>query len=141
MERKVLRPVTLSSGLTLPAGTSTFLSTGIHRSPDIYPNPDEFIPDRFLKMQESDNGANSKFHFVSTSPEHLGFGHGRNSCPGRFFAGNELKIAIVQILLAYDLKLPKDGRLPDVSMGQSEWVPSEQKILFRKRGVDLGIQF
>jgi cytochrome P450 monooxygenase-1 len=80
-------------------------------------------------------------HFVSTSPEHLGFGHGLHSCPGRIFAANELKIVLIQILLKYDLKFPDGGRLPDAIMGQSQWVPSEQKITFKRRKVDLSAYF
>jgi cytochrome P450 len=43
-------------------------------------------------------------HFVSTSPEHMAFGFGKHSCPGRFFAAIEVKIALCHILLKYDFK-------------------------------------
>lgn len=29
---------------------------------------------------------------VTTSPNHLAFGHGKHACPGRFFAATEIKI-------------------------------------------------
>ncbi|KAJ9643313.1 hypothetical protein H2204_002209 [Knufia peltigerae] len=132
MERKVLAPVTLSNGLTLPAGSDTFLDTLVHRSPEIYPDADKFIPDRFMKLREIDTVANSKWQFVSTSAQHLGFGHGRNSCPGRFFASNELKIALVYLLIGYDWKYPEGGRVPEMRMGQGAWVPAEQKIMFKR---------
>lgn len=40
----------------------------------------------------------------------MGFGFGRHSCPGRFFAANEVKIALCHILLKYDFKLAEAER-------------------------------
>ena len=40
---------------------------------------------RWLRLRETPEFAN-KAHFVSTSPDHLAFGHGMHACPGRFFA-------------------------------------------------------
>jgi cytochrome P450 len=138
----VLSPVTLSTGVTLPKSSHLFLTTEGHYSPEFYPSPDKFIPDRFLQIRESgDVKASSKSHFVTTSPEHLGFGHGRNSCPGRFFASNELKIALVHLLLKYDWKYSPEGRLPDQTAGQSTWLPMDQKVMYRKRQVEPGLKF
>ncbi len=50
-------------------------------------------------------------HLVSTSVDHVGFGHGQQACPGRFFAASEIKIVFVYLLLSYDWKLP-DGAVP-----------------------------
>jgi len=38
---------------------------------------------------------------------YIGFGHGMHACPGRFFAGNELKVALAHLLLKYDWKMPE----------------------------------
>ncbi len=35
------------------------------------------------------------------------FGFGRHACPGRFFAANEIKLVLAQLLLNYDMKLPE----------------------------------
>ena len=76
----------------------------------IYENPKTFDPYRFLKLrQTSDLGAHAQL--VSPSPEHLGFGLGIHACPGRFFAANEMKIALCHILLKYDVK-PAEGSVP-----------------------------
>ena len=32
----------------------------------------------------------------------MGFGYGEHACPGRFFASNEIKIALAHLLLKYD---------------------------------------
>jgi cytochrome P450 len=134
MERKVKQNVTLSTGFTLPKGSNMFLTTDNMLSPDIYADPHKFIPDRFLKKREG--GENSKWQFVTTSPDHLGFGHGSNACPGRFFASNELKVALVYLLLKYDWKYTKEGRLQEGSAGANTWVPQEQLVSYRKNTVD-----
>ena len=140
MERKVLGPVTLSNGLTLPKGSDLFLTTEYLSSPEIYPEPQKFIPDRFLQKRESSDATeNSKWLFVTTSPEHLGFGHGRNACPGRFFASNELKIVLVHLLLKYDWAYTKEGRLPDGVAGQSIFPAPEQRVMYRRREVEPGV--
>lgn len=72
--------------------------------PSVYPNAHEFDGYRFLRIREQ-AGQEHVAQFVSTSPEHLGFGYGRAACPGRFFAANELKIALCHILTKYDLKM------------------------------------
>ncbi|KAJ1325847.1 tenellin biosynthesis cytochrome P450 monooxygenase [Microdochium nivale] len=40
---------------------------------------------------------------VSTSDKFMGFSHGSHACPGRFFAANQLKIALAHIALHYDI--------------------------------------
>lgn len=42
---------------------------------------------------------------MATSPDHLGFAHGKHACPGRLFAANEVKIAMVHLICKYDSKL------------------------------------
>jgi cytochrome P450 len=59
---------------------------------------------------------------------------GRHACPGRFFAGNELKMMLVHVLLTYDIKAAGDGARPkDVPLGQSSMPDPEGLVLFRKR--------
>ncbi|KAI8302054.1 Cytochrome P450 monooygenase 1 [Colletotrichum sp. SAR11_59] len=70
----------------------------------IYENPLEFDGYRFLRMRQTP-GKENQAHFVTTSPDSLGFGHGQHACPGRFFAANEVKIAMCHLLLKYDLEL------------------------------------
>lgn len=46
--------------------------------------------------------------FVTTSPESLVFGHGAHACPGRFFASNEIKIVMIEMLRSWDFRLKGD---------------------------------
>jgi len=58
---------------------------------------DQFRPFRFAEgradkdVQYVDRARRA---FPTTSPDFLAFGHGRNACPGRFFASNELKLVV-----------------------------------------------
>jgi cytochrome P450 len=60
-------------------------------------------------------GKENAAQFVSTSTNHLGFGHGQHACPGRFFASNEIKIIMCHILLKYDWGLI-DGQEPKINV-------------------------
>ncbi|KAK7005459.1 cytochrome P450 [Favolaschia claudopus] len=60
----------------------------------VYPNPDNFEPERFLANLE-----NTPF------PE-VAFGFGRRLCPGRHMAFSAIWIAVVRILAAFNIKKP-----------------------------------
>lgn len=40
------------------------------------------------------------------------FGYGKHACPGRFFAGNELKLILVKMLEKYEIGLKVPQRFP-----------------------------
>ncbi|OHF04060.1 ent-kaurene oxidase [Colletotrichum orchidophilum] len=104
MIRVATQPVTLPNGLQLQKGERCVADIGKMIDSAVYDNPDEFDGYRFVNMRGSP-GQDSQAHLVSTSPSHLGFGHGQHACPGRFFAANELKIALAHLLMKYDWKL------------------------------------
>lgn len=79
-------------------------------------------------------------HFVSTSEKHFGFGHGSHACPGRFFAANEVKIALAHLLLKYDWKLPEGADDPQPSSFSMIFVADPNAVLLirrRKEEIDL----
>ncbi|KAB8277388.1 cytochrome P450 [Aspergillus minisclerotigenes] len=110
MRRVATADVKLSDGTFITKGTFLAVSSDRMWDSEIYPNPLEFDGYRFLKLREVP-GHESSAQVVSPSPEHMGFGFGRHACPGRFFAINEVKIALCHILLKYEFKLP-DGTVP-----------------------------
>lgn len=73
---------------------------------------------------------------VSTTPEHMGFGHGVHACPGRFFAANEIKIALIFLLLNYDWKLPEGVKPKIQEFGIGLNTDLTVEILVRKREDD-----
>jgi len=46
-----------------------------------------------------------RYQVASPSLDYLAFGIGKFSCPGRFFATNQLKVAVAYILCNYKLRL------------------------------------
>ncbi|KAL6231982.1 hypothetical protein BDW75DRAFT_233165 [Aspergillus navahoensis] len=107
-----LRPVNDSSPLLMSNSDGKILQRNAiaavastrHWDAQYYPNPDTFDRYRFLRMR-SEPGKENVAQFVATSPNHLGFGHGKHACPGRFFASNEAKIILCHIHLKYDWRL------------------------------------
>ncbi|PGH06156.1 hypothetical protein GX51_02544 [Blastomyces parvus] len=104
MRRIAEEDTVLSDNTFLPKGELIVVACDKMWDPNIYPNPTTYDPYRFLKLRETP-GHETSAQLVSPSPEHLGFGFGKHACPGRFFAGNEVKIALCHILLKYDIKL------------------------------------
>jgi cytochrome P450 len=76
--------------------------------PSFYPNPKEWQPDRFLKLRE-EPGMEHSSQFVTTSMESLGFGIGTHACPGRFFAGNKVKLLLAYVVQNYEFERVDSG--------------------------------
>lgn len=109
MHRVALDDVQLPGGLKILKGQKTVISAHLMWSESSYPDPLVFDGFRFIKQRQLP-GYEHKSHLVSTSNDHTGFGHGKHACPGRFFAANETKIALVHMLLKYDVRLvDKEG--------------------------------
>ncbi|KAJ5505176.1 Cytochrome P450 [Penicillium fimorum] len=132
LERKALKDVTLPNGLTIPRGTNVAVDSSMMWNPAIYPNPSSYDAYRFLRLRESGNTAAA---LASTSLEHITFGIGKPICPGRFFATNEVKIAVAKILLTYDVRIP-DGMTPKIiEIGFEMLSDPGAKLEIRKRKI------
>ncbi|KAF8183275.1 cytochrome P450 [Mycena galopus ATCC 62051] len=112
---------TFSGGTTLPYGL--FLSVpghNVNSDPTVYEKPELFDGFRFSRMREErENGSRTcqetgifTHHMVTTSPNHVVYGHGRHACPGQFFAALQLKTALAHILINYDVKAEIEGVRP-----------------------------
>ena len=96
----------------MPRGTHIMVdSTNLWDSEE-YPNPHEFDGHRFLRKREAGDKSSQ---FVQSSTNYHVFGGGKHICPGRFFANNELKLALAQVLLKYDVRLK--GETQSLNMG------------------------
>ncbi|KAK2598575.1 hypothetical protein N8I77_011976 [Diaporthe amygdali] len=95
---------------------------------------------RFYKMRHSgEPGKENTSQLVATTAEHLGFGHGIHACPGRFFAANEVKIALVFTLLNYDWKLPEGVKPKIDEFGVALTTDATVQVLVRKREGDFDL--
>lgn len=108
-----LEEVVLSDGLIIPKGTSILVSCTQMIDASVWPNGDQFDGYRFFNLrQKSDSSTNQAvYNFTSTSPDHFSFGHGSQSCPGRFFASYMQKILLCHVLMKYDVSvnIPDEG--------------------------------
>lgn len=104
IERICTKPYTI-------AGTSVHLKKGqpvlvpiwsIHRDPHHWPQPDNFMPQRFLGKSRN-----------SITPfSYMPFGHGPRSCIGLRFAMLSVKIGLVHLLTSMKLLPSKESRHP-----------------------------
>jgi cytochrome P450 len=89
--RTLTRPLKIA-GRDLPAAVTIapciYL---VHRRPELWPNPEQFNPDRFLE------GRQSPYTFFP-------FGGGPRRCLGAAFASYQMKIVIAEILSRVELK-------------------------------------
>jgi cytochrome P450 family 110 len=96
--RRLLRPKRIG-GWDLPAGVNLapceYLS---HRRPDVWPEPDRYLPDRFL---------GTKINPYSFFP----FGGGVRKCIGAAFASFEMKIVVAHVLPRVDLRIAGGYRM------------------------------
>lgn len=110
MTRIAKENIKLSDGTVLRKGEMVCVTSNKMWDDTLYEKVDQWNPYRFLEMREHADKQHVA-QLVSTSPDHLAFGHGQHACPGRFFAANEVKIALITILLKYDVAL-MDGCSP-----------------------------
>ncbi|MBD2465080.1 cytochrome P450 [Oscillatoria sp. FACHB-1407] len=110
-------PVTLTTGVRvlqsplevmgyhLEAGMVLFPCTYlVHQREDLYPNPQEFKPERFLQRQFAPY-------------EYLPFGGGNRYCIGAAFAMLEMKLVLATILRDWQLALPSSQPVKPVRRG------------------------
>jgi cytochrome P450 len=80
------------NGILLPKGSTLLFSVfEIHRHPDFWTNPEEFIPERFLDE-------NTKF-----SKNYFPFGAGPRMCIGNNFAMYEMILAIIALVEQFEI--------------------------------------
>ncbi|KAJ4357135.1 uncharacterized protein N0V89_001710 [Didymosphaeria variabile] len=140
MRRLATQTVELSNNITIHKGDRVMVDATSMLDPTIYPEPEKFDIYRFLHLRERADFA-SKAQLVATSPEHLSFGHGMHACPGRFFAANEVKIALCHLLLKYDWKLsPATASIKPVVHGVSMVVNPENRLMFRRRKEEIDLE-
>ena len=89
----------------LPAGTYVAInSCSINNNPNIFPNPNEFDPSRWL-----DHDGMFK---TSMKDQIITFGKGKRSCIGKSLARMEIFLMLIKLLRKYKLGVPKGAKLP-----------------------------
>ncbi|KAI0414684.1 cytochrome P450 [Xylaria grammica] len=109
IERGVMKMVVAPGGVTLPDGSHIPRGTkvgvsgySIHHDEGNYPDAMRYDAFRFARGQ--DGAVKRPQGLINTSEKFMGFSHGSHACPGRFFATNQMKIALGHIALLYDVE-------------------------------------
>ncbi|KAI0707572.1 cytochrome P450 [Cerioporus squamosus] len=91
-------------GYFVPKGTVVWANIwSMLQDPEIFPDPHEFRPDRYL----SEDGSLRALERYE-DPSIIGFGFGRRICPGMFFAINSIFIGIATMLCVFSITKSKD---------------------------------
>ncbi|KAI6785534.1 Ent-kaurene oxidase-like protein [Emericellopsis cladophorae] len=136
--RKLAKSLKFADGTVLPRGTCiTMPSVAVSRDPEYFENPDEFDGFRFYEKRSTtiDKSEANRQSFAAIGPDNLAFGFGKTACPGRFFAGTQIKTVLASIILNYDISFPKgQSQRPDnIYRGGLIQPDPRQKMVFRKR--------
>ncbi|CAK7220709.1 hypothetical protein SBRCBS47491_004279 [Sporothrix bragantina] len=136
--RKVMQPIVLSDGTHLPRGTKILApQVGYSRDEHYYPEPDTFDALRFFRMRKRSEEDGHRWQFTTIGDTNMNFGAGKHACPGRFFAGNEIKMMLSYYLINFDMKLKGGEERPKPMMIMMSKTPNpEGEVLFRRRTVD-----
>ncbi|XP_076904577.1 demethylepipodophyllotoxin synthase-like [Bidens hawaiensis] len=90
------------SGYNIPKGTRLLVNIWkLHHDPNVWSDPYEFQPERFLTSQKDIDLKGNHF-------ELLPFGSGRRSCPGMFFALEALPLTLASVLQQFTITKTTD---------------------------------
>lgn len=118
---RVLKSTQTIAGHDFKAGTALMPATYIiHQRPDLYPEPKQFRPERFLERQFAPH-------------EFLPFGGGHRRCIGSALAMMELKLSVARLLQDFELTLIRPRPLRPVRRGLTMAPPASIRFKVRSK--------
>jgi coumaroylquinate(coumaroylshikimate) 3'-monooxygenase len=109
-ERTLTKPRSVA-GWDLPPRIKVYPAIAlVHHRPDLYPQPDEFRPERFVEENIDIKGCDYRV---------LPFGAGRRVCPGAQLGINLVASMIGHLLHHFTWSPPEGTRPEDISMMES----------------------
>jgi cytochrome P450 len=95
-------------GFEIPAGSTVLVSQFVtHRHPDVWEEPDTFIPERFTAERVAARPKGAYFPFLS----------GPHQCIGNEFAMQEMRLIVATVLQSFELRLsPGQSIQPQASL-------------------------
>ncbi|KAJ0504770.1 putative cytochrome P450 [Helianthus annuus] len=92
-------------GYTVPKGTRLFVDIWkIHHDPQIWTDPFEFRPERFLTTKKEINVKGQHFELIP-------FGSGRRICPGISFAFEAMQLILASLIHGFEFQNPSNEQI------------------------------
>ncbi|XP_019462576.1 PREDICTED: cytochrome P450 82G1-like isoform X2 [Lupinus angustifolius] len=108
----------------IPKGTRLLINLWkLHRDPEIWCNPNEFQPERFLTTTTT----HANIDFQSQDFEFIPFSFGRRSCPGMTLGLQVVHLTLARLIQGFDI-CTKDGVKVDMSEGLGLALPKEKAL-------------
>jgi len=105
----------------IPKGTGILVNVEyIHRDPLTYPDPDKFMPERFLEYK-------TRTHI----PNFFGFGYSARRCPGMKIGHMITKLFLVHLLTNYEMSVVPNQNIERIAIVST--LVNELKISCRKK--------
>ncbi|KAI0603032.1 cytochrome P450 [Biscogniauxia sp. FL1348] len=93
-------------GMFIPKGSTIIAPLwSIHLNEDDFPDPHNFLPERFLQARE-----------YPGTHGHSAFGWGRRVCPGQHLAAASVELNVARVLWAFDVGPAQDGEGRDIDV-------------------------
>jgi cytochrome P450 len=117
------------NGFDIPAKTAVAINLyAIMRDPEIWEDPNEFHPERFLKEKDDpssdydyqNDDKRMEFNFVP-------FGAGRRGCPGVLFSISVSELVLANLVYQFDWKLPDGIAAENLDMSETVGLTCHRK--------------
>lgn len=106
-------------GYDIPKGSRIFVNTyAMGRDPDVWDNPLEYRPERFV---------NKPFNYNGNTYDIVPFGGGRRICPGMQLSLLTMELALANLLWRFDWELPNGMKPEDVDMNETPSLSLKRK--------------
>ncbi|KAI3760266.1 hypothetical protein L1987_50659 [Smallanthus sonchifolius] len=92
----------------------------LHRDPNVWSDPNEFRPERFLEEH-------SEINYQGQNFEYIPFSTGRRMCPATTFAWHVIHLTLARLLQGFDLSTPT-GKPVDMSEGLGIALPKVKPL-------------
>ncbi|KAL0403623.1 UNVERIFIED_CONTAM: Dimethylnonatriene synthase [Sesamum radiatum] len=108
-------------GYLIPKGTLLFVNLWkLHRDPRFWPEPNRFMPERFLKGHAQGDEAGQQYEYIP-------FGMGRRSCPGTTFAMQVTSLTVARLIQGFDFAT-EGNEAVDMAEGIGIIMPRENPL-------------
>lgn len=138
--RSLQKPVTLKGGFVAPQGCNVCIPIWtIHHSSDNFPDPEQFLPERWThrdstgkwqERKEADKNTDAPFGNRNAL---LAFSGGARSCPGQQFAMQEAVIVLAGLLKKLEFSCSSDYQLQPTRRGFVQGPKDGLPVTIKKR--------